>query len=188
MRGTRWILLGAVLALATGAAQRDDRYFPPPGLYELEATADLGLRNPDGSVSTAVVQKPQLICARTAQGRSLPQRWLDSGCVAVPGVVQGDRMVFDSICPWGRVNLSFRRVDAQTWESSLEELRQPATGTGLRADPELRRMLGEVAAKGDPAEREAARRSLAAMDAQQDAAPVRTAMLVRIRRVAPDCG
>jgi hypothetical protein len=188
MRGTRWILLGAVLALGTGAAQQADSYFAPPGLYELQATADLGLRKPDGSATAAVVQKPQLLCAKTAQGSSLPQRWLDSGCAALPGVVQGDRMVFDSSCPWGRVSLSFRRVDAQTWESSLEESRQPATGTGLRADPELRRMMGEVAASGAPAEREAARRSLAAMDAkQQDAAPVRTAMLVRIKRVARDC-
>ena len=188
MRGTRWILLGAVLALCTGAVGPEERHFAPAGLFELRATADLGLRDPDDG---AVFQKPQLLCTKNAQGRGLPQAMRDSGCADVPGVLQGDRIVFDSTCPWGRATFSVRQVDAQTWESILEEERHPsASGAGLRTDPELRRMLAKVAADGDPEEREAARRTLAEMDAKEQSvgrAPIRTRVVARIKRLAPDC-
>jgi hypothetical protein len=188
MRGARWILVGAVVALGTGAAGQDERHFAPPGLYELRATVDLGLRDPDGGT---VFQKPQLLCNRVAQKQGLPQVMLDKGCLDVPGVLQGDRVMFDSSCPWGRASFSVRQVDAQTWESSLEEERHPqADGAGLRSHPELRSKIAEVARNGDPGERDAAQRTLAEMDATPQSAgraPIRTRMVVRIKRVAQDC-
>lgn len=188
MRGTRWILLATVLVLGTGAAGPEDRHFAPAGLFELQATADLGLRNSDDG---AVLQKPQQLCAKTAQQRGLPQVMRDSGCADVPGVLQGDRIVFDSTCPWGRAHFSVRQVDEQTWESILEEERHPsASGAGLRTDPELRRMMADVAKNGDPEEREAARRTLAEMEAKEQGAgraPIRTRVVVRMKRLAPDC-
>lgn len=188
MGGTRWILLGAVLALGTGAAGPEERHFAPPGLYELRATADLGLRNPEDG---AVFQKPHLLCQKTGQQRGLPQVMLDQGCPDVPGELQGDRIVFDSSCPWGRASFSVRQVDAQTWESSLEEERHPlAGGAGLRSNPGLRSRMADVARKGDPAEREAARRTLAEMDATEQGAgkaPIRTRVVVRLKRLAQDC-
>lgn len=188
MRGTRWILLGTVLVLGTGAAGPEDRHFAPSGLFEIQATADLGLRNPDGG---AVLQKPELHCAETAQRRGLPQAMRDSGCADVPGVLQGDRVVFDSTCPWGRAHFSVRQVDEQTWESILEEERHPsAGGAGLRTNPDLRRMMAEVANNGDPEEREAARRTLAEMEAKQQGvgrAPIRTRVVLRAKRLAQDC-
>ncbi len=188
MQATRWILLGAVLALGTGAAGPEERHFAPSGLFELQATVDLGLRNPDDG---AVLQKPQLLCARTPQQRGVPQQMRDSGCADVPGVLQGDRVVFDSTCPWGRAHFAVRQVDAQTWESILEEERHPlAGGAGLRADLELRRMMTDVARHGDPEEREAARRTLAEIEAKEQGAgraPIRTRVAVRMKRLAPDC-
>ncbi|MGX9218020.1 hypothetical protein ACWV27_06405 [Massilia varians] len=157
-------------------------------MYELRATVDLGARDPDGGT---VFQKPQLLCNKVAQKRSLPQVMLDKGCPDVPGVLQGDRVVFESTCPWGRASFSVRQVDAQTWESSLEEERHPlADGAGLRSHPELRSKMAEVARNGDPGERDAARRTLAEMDAMPQGAgraPIRTRMVLRIKRVAQDC-
>ena len=188
MGATRWILLGALLTLGTGAAAPEARHFAPSGLFELQAKVDIGLRNPDDG---AVLQKPQMLCARTAQRQGLPQQMRDSGCTDVPGVLQGDRVVFDSTCPWGRAQFSVRQVDAQTWESILEEERQPlAEGAGLRADPELRRMMADVARHGDVDEREAARRTLAEMEAKEQGAgrtTIRTRVVVRMKRLAQDC-
>lgn len=188
MQATQWILLATVLVLGTGAAGPEDRHFAPAGLFELQATADLGLRNPDDG---AVFQRPQQICAKTAQQKGLPQRMRDSGCVDVPGVLQDDRVVLDSTCPWGRATFSVRQVDAQTWESILEEERHPAGGgAGLRTDPELRRMMADVARNGDPQEREAARRTLAEMEAKEQGAgraPIRTRVVVRMKRLAQEC-
>ncbi|VXB43377.1 hypothetical protein [Massilia sp. 9I] len=188
MQATRWILLGAVLVLGTGAAGPEERHFAPSGLFELQAAVDLGMRNPDGG---AVLQKPKLLCAKIPQQQGLPKNMRDSGCTDVPGVMQGDRVVFDSACPWGRAHFAVRQVDAQTWESTLEEERLPlAGGAGLRADPELRRMMADVGRHGDPDEREAARRTLAEMEAKEQGAgraPIRTRVVVRMKRLAPDC-
>ncbi len=188
MQGTRWILLAAVLALGTGAAGTEERHFAPSGLFELRTTADLGLRNPDDGVA---LHKPQLLCAKTPQRKGFPQEMRDSGCPDVPGVLQGDRVVFDSTCPWGRAHFSIRQVDAQTWESVLEEERDPlAEGTGLRANRQLRGMMAEMARNGDPDEREAVRRTLAEMEAKEQGAgraPIRTRVVVRMKRLAPAC-
>jgi hypothetical protein len=117
---SRKTMVGA-LALAAGtvtaAGVPGTRFAPPPGLYRIE------IANPGQNGAAA---SPQRICVKPYKTVGMPEELFREGCTFAQAEVVGERKVTVNSCPWGKVKISLRQLDANTWESALESARGPA--------------------------------------------------------------
>lgn len=142
----RTIVTGAIaLSFAAGAAiAANDRYLPPPGLYEIQVVNTLTSRSPsgttqtrdtfdekggvsseyrreDGSRATHAVagNAPNRTCIGPTKSGALPKDMAMDGCTASKGEVIGGEMVVVQSCPWGKMKIHMRQIDAKTWQTSM---------------------------------------------------------------------
>ncbi|MEW6759524.1 MAG: hypothetical protein AB1437_01760 [Pseudomonadota bacterium] len=192
------LAMAAFVAADAGAgavSATDSRYMAPPGLYEVHIQSDRTTRSPDGRSMREQIDvgvegdhkvrysnsegrtgsyglagdKPHRSCVPAAKPGAIPAQMLAGGCVGKPGVVKGDRMVSEASCPWGKMTFSARRVDAKTWENTIDEERNGSVaGAGnMRSNvAPLKAMLEQAAKTGNAKERAEAREALAGIDRQ----------------------
>lgn len=189
-RHTRFSLLAALLAVASGAgAAPDTRYMPPPGLYQVEIVSERSVDSPAGTVQdrstvdaatgavdtrfrradgsqgrhTVAGDGAQRVCIRPVKSVEVPKELLGAGCTVGKGQVVGQHMVATNTCPWGQVKTSMRQVDARTWETVVESaiVRAPTGAEAAGGLAFVRSMAEKAAREGNPQERAEAQRALA---------------------------
>lgn len=192
--------------LAPGARAADPRYVAPPGLYDITSSTARG--DGRGGLHGMPGEAPTRTCIPATKPGAIPEQMLAGGCTGQPGVVKGDGMVSVASCPWGKMTLTMRRVDARNWENVIEQERSGAGGKqDLRASTApLMAMLRQQARSGTNAERAEAREALAGMEKEireaeaalranaesgdeetEAGPPVRTRTVIRMKRIAETC-
>ena len=188
----RTTLAGAIaLALAATAAMAapDTRYMTPPGLYRVEVVDDLTVRSPNGAISkhttvdaatgnmdTRFRRKDgsggtqrlagdgaQEVCVQPTKSVELPKGLRIDGCNATKGQVISNAMVSVHNCPWGKITISQRQVNASTWERTMESVTTGVPGVGVAGDSYAvpRAMAEQAARTGNAKERAEAQEALA---------------------------
>lgn len=180
------VALGLVITSASAAAAPDPAYLPPPGLYQVDVVTDRVSHSAGGKTTTrrtedgaSGAQKnqfrrsegkagsyavggagPNRMCLGPTAPGALPKNLKIDGCNASKGQVIGGQMVAMHSCPWGKMKLSMRKVDARTWETTTE-MSEVANGGGDNHLHPLRDVYEEMARSSDPKERAEGKKLLA---------------------------
>lgn len=154
-------------AFALSALAADTRYLPPPGLYQIDIVNDFASRGPGGTLRhhdradgasgrldtefqridgsrgshTIPGTAPNQTCIEPVASGGLPKKLMIDGCKATKGVVTNGEMNAVHTCPWGSMKINLRQVDAKTWQTTVEQVRNPAVaGASMREQKSVLRL------------------------------------------------